>query len=152
MSLINLEVNEEEFREYLTSVERRIVGMVQTLRSVAELIRLETIPYVPLDTSALEQSYDYMVMDNSPFYLLMVGFDAEDEKTGYHYAYYQHETVGLNHPRRGTHHYLTIGMMDARFEVFKLIEKDYLSLFTGATMTSSIGNNNNAHFVYYTNM
>ena len=152
MSLIKLEVNEEEFRDYLTSVERRIVGMLQTLRSVAELIRLETIPYVPLDTSALEQSYEYMVMDNSPFYLLRVGFDAEDERTGYHYAYYQHETMNLRHPRRGIPKYLTVGMMDARFEVFKLIEKDYLSLFTGATMSSGIGDNTHAHFVYYTNM
>ena len=131
----------EEFRDYLTSVERRIVGMLQTLRSVAELIRLETIPYVPLDTSALEQSFEHDEIYTGDRIMMMVGYDAVDEDTGFHYAYYQHENR-LHHPKRGVDHYLTLGIMDSRFEVFELIEKDYLSLFSGNVMSSTTGSRN----------
>ena len=139
-------VNTAPFIEWANEVKSRYHQMVMTMHSVARVIELQTIPYVPLDTSALEQSYDYVVTEASPFILLEVGFDAEDEKSGFHYAYYQHENV-LNHPRRGIDHYLTVGMMDARFEVFELIEKDYLSLFHGGVISNSIGRNDSISFL-----
>jgi len=134
-------VNTAPFIEWANDVKSRYHQMIKTMQSVAEVIRLETIPYVPLDTSALEQSYEYVVKEASPFILLTVGFDAEDEKSGFHYAYYQHENV-LHHPKRGIDHYLTVGMMDAQFEAYELIEKDYLSLFHGGVISNGTGLNN----------
>lgn len=136
MSLVEGELYTEEFVEYLHSLEIKFYSMVNTMKSVALLIELETVPYVPLDTSALEQSFDYQIMPSNYGITMMVGYDAEDEDTGFHYAFYQHENR-LHHPKRGVDHYLTLGIMDSRFEVFELIEKDYLSLFTGGTVSSS---------------
>ena len=133
-------VNTSDFIEWANEVKARYPQMVRTMQNVAEIIRLETIVYVPLDTSALEQSYEYVVREASPFILLKVGFDAVDEKSGFHYAYYQHENE-LHHPRRGIRKYVTVGIMDARFEFFELIEKDYLSLFNGGVISGGIGKN-----------
>ena len=122
-------VDAEGFVEWANTTKSKFQLMVNTMKNVAEIIRVETIPYVPLDTSDLEQSYDYVVSNNSPFILLAVGFDAVDEKSGFHYAQYQHDNF-LNHPKRGIPYYLTVGIHDAKNEFFELIEKDYLSLFT----------------------
>lgn len=106
------------------------------MKNVAEMIMLETIPLVPLDTGELEQSYQYKVVERSPFILLGVGFDAVDPKSGFHYAYYQHEPQSppLRHPKRGEELYLTKGIRNAEGEFFQLIEKDYLSLFDGGNV------------------
>lgn len=151
MSEIFAEVHTEQFEEYLSDVWNRYKLMIQTMRNVAEIIRLATIPYVPLDTGALEQSYEYQVVENSPFILLGVGFDAEDPESGFHYAEYQHNTI-LNHPKRGIPYYLTVGIHDAKFEFFELIETDFLSLFSGGVSSGSIGNNNHARVIRYVNL
>jgi hypothetical protein len=145
-------VDDSQFQEWITEIKTNFHSMVETMKKVARVIELTTAPYVPLDTSALEQSFDYMVVDNSPFILLGVGYDAVDEDSGFHYAQYQHDHH-LNHPRRGIPFYLTVGIHDAKFEFFELIEQDYLSLFFGNKISSmSIGDNNHAHFIKYTNM
>lgn len=149
--MIEFRIDTEPFIEYLHEVEMRFHSMVKTMQKVARIIELATVEYVPLDTSALEQSFDSQVVDNSPFILLSVGYDAVDEKTGFHYAQYQHDNF-LNHPRRGIPFYLTVGIHDAKFEFFELIEKDYLSLFTGEVSGMSIGDNNHASFIKWTNM
>ena len=141
MSLIEFSVDTEPFIEYLYTVQGRFYTMVNTMKSVALLIEAETTPYVPLDTSALEQSYEYEVMASGDFIMMMVGYDAVDEKTGFHYAEYQHENV-LHHPKRGIDHYLVLGLMDSRFEAFELIESDYLSLFTSGVKSSTTGSRN----------
>ena len=146
MSETGIRVNTQPFIDWVNEVKSRYPQMVRTMQSVARIIELQTIPYVPLDTTALEQSYDYVVKEASPFILLEVGFDAVDEKSGFHYAYYQHENR-LNHPRRGIDHYLTVGIMDARFEFFELIEKDYLSLFHGGVISNSIGKNDSMSII-----
>lgn len=126
-------VNAEGFIEWANATKSKFRMMVRTMKNVAEIIGLETIPYVPLDTSALEQSYDYVVVNNSPFIIMSVGFDAVDEKTGFHYAQYQHDNF-LHHPERGIPFYLTVGIHDAKNEFFELIEHDYLSLFYGGNV------------------
>ena len=152
MAWIEVNVDDSKFREWVSETRNRYKLMIQTMNNVAEIIRLATIPYVPLDTSDLEQSYDYQTLDNYPYTYLMVGFDAVDEKSGFHYAQYQHDNF-FNHPRRGIPYYLTVGIHDAKFEFFELIETDYLSLFLGKNMISgSIGDNNHAHFIKWTNM
>ena len=138
--MIELKADTDEMIDYLRTVGSRFYTMVNTMKSVATIIELETIPYVPLDTSALEQSFEYKIVESGNFIIMDVGFDAVDEKSGFHYALYQHEHK-LNHPKRGTDHYLTLGIMDSRQEYFELIEKDYLSLFNGGVMSSTTGHN-----------
>ncbi len=121
-------VDAEGFIEWANATKSKFRLMVRTMKNVAEIIGLATIPYVPLDTSALEQSYTYMVTNSSPFIIMAVGFDAVDEKSGFHYAQYQHDNF-LHHPKRGIPYYLTVGIHDAKHEFFELIEQDYLSLF-----------------------
>ena len=145
--MFEFKVEYEGFVEWVSQMEASIHMMVHTLQSVAEIVRMKTIPYVPLDTSALEQSFDYRIVDNSPYFVMAMGFDAVDEKSGFHYAQYQHDTIGLHHPRRGIHHYLTVGVLDARFDAFKLIEKDYLSLFQGAVIRNGIGLNDSMSII-----
>lgn len=135
--MIEIRAETDPMIEYLHGVKGKFHTMVNTMKSVAKLIELETVPYVPLDTSALEQSYEYKIYPHGNYILMEVGYDAEDEETGFHYAFYQHENR-LHHPKRGVDHYLTIGIMDSRFEVFELIETDYLSLFTGSVMVNGV--------------
>ena len=149
--MISGRVDDSKFQEWVEEVRSNFHSMVETMKKVARVIELATVSYVPLDTSALEQSFDYQVVDASPFILLSVGYDAVDEKTGFHYAQYQHDNF-LNHPRRGIPYYLTTGIHDAKFEFFELIESDYLSLFHGRINSMSIGDNNHASFIKWTNM
>ena len=144
--MIEFRADDSKFQEWVIEVRSNFHSMVQTMRNVAEIIRIETIPYVPLDTSALEQSYEYTYVDNSPFILLGVGFDAEDEKSGFHYAQYQHDNF-FNHPKRGVPFYLTVGIHDAKFEAFELIRQDYLSLFFGGKVASGSVGLNSSMFV-----
>lgn len=139
--MIEFKVDVDPFVEYLHTVQSKFYNMLDTMKSVALLIEHETVPYVPLDTSALEQSFEHDEIYTGDMIMMMVGYDAVDEDTGFHYAYYQHENK-LHHPKRGVDHYLTLGIMDSRFEVFELIEKDYLSLFSGNVMSSTTGSRN----------
>ena len=127
-----------EIGEYVDWAEKTISSfhrMAETMKNVAEIIKLETIPLVPLETSALEQSYQYVVKKSSPFILLALGFDVEDEKSGFHYAQYQHDVITTpQHPIRGEQFYLTKGISYAEDEAFHLIEQDYMSLFANATV------------------
>lgn len=129
--MITFEVDAEGFYSWADALVSpyKFRMLVRTMKNVAELIRLETIPLVPLDTSALEQSYEYEVVNSSPFILLGVGFDAVDEDSGFHYARYQHDTPNLHHPRRGEQFYLKKGIRYAENEILQMIESDYLSLF-----------------------
>ncbi len=149
--MISGRVDDSKFQEWVEEVRSNFHSMVETMKKVARVIELATVSYVPLDTSALEQSFDYHVVDSSPFILLGVGYDAVDEKTGFHYAQYQHDNF-LNHPKRGVPFYLTVGIHDAKFEFFELIESDYLSLFHGKIGGMSIGDDNHASFIKWTNM
>lgn len=149
--MISGRVDDSKFQEWVSEVRTNFHSMVETMKKVARIIELATVDYVPLDTSALEQSFDYQVVDASPFILLGVGYDAVDEDSGFHYAQYQHDNF-LNHPKRGIPFYLTVGIHDAKFEFFELIESDYLSLFHGKISSMSIGDNNHASFIKWTNM
>ena len=74
--MIAFEVNSESFIEYLRTVEKGFYRMVETMKNVARIIELETVPYVPLDTSALEQSFEYQIKPSNDFIVMSVGYDA----------------------------------------------------------------------------
>lgn len=139
--------------EWFHGIKLSFPRMVETMKNVARIIELESVPLVPLDTGALEQSYEYQIVDSSNFILLGVGYDAVDEDSGFHYAEYQHNTEELNHPKRGQAYYLVDGIRNSQGEWMTLIEKDYLSLFNGGNVSKgSYGKNNEAHFFWYMNM
>lgn len=154
MNFIEITVDASEFEEELSNVKNRFHLMVDTMKSIAVLIEMNTMKYVPEDTTDLVQSYQSHVVPNGDFIFLAVGYDAEDENDGFHYAEYQHNTTGLHHPKPTARpFYLKDGIMDSRGEIFSMIESDYMSLFIGGTITSSsIGNNTNAGFMKYLNM
>ena len=138
---ILFEVNTLGYEEWVEQTKSRFASMIRTMHNVARLIELFTVPYVPLDTSALEQSFDYVVSSGSNFVMVRMGYDAVDENSGFHYAEYQHENV-LHHPKRGRDHYLIDGIRDSKGEWMELISTDYLSLFFGGGGSSgSYGNN-----------
>lgn len=134
--MTSFEVDAEGFFTWINDVSSKFPRMVRTMKNVAELIQLETIPLVPLETSALEQSFFYVTVNRSPFILLGVGFDAVDERSGFHYAKYQHDDIYTHqHPLRGEQFYLTKGIEYSQDEFFELIEKDYLSLLSGGNVS-----------------
>jgi hypothetical protein len=128
--MITVDVNAEEFIEKMNEVRSRFPQMVNTMIKVALLIEQNTLPYVPLDTSDLEQSFEFQYLENGYNIFLMVGYDAEDEDNGFHYAQIQHEK-NFNHPRRGEQFYLQKGITDSSMEMFEMINADYLSLLMG---------------------
>ena len=125
-------VDDSEFQEWVNITRNNYRVMLQTMINVAELIESNTQWRVPLDTQNLEKSFKYVVTeDTSDFIELEIGYDAVDPKSGFMYAEYQHETTGLNHPRRGEAFYLFKGIKSSLGDAFDLIERDYLSMFRG---------------------
>ena len=125
---ILFEVNTFEYEEWVEQTKSRFASMVKTMHNVARLIELFTVPYVPLDTSALEQSFDYVVSSGTNFVMVRMGYDAVDENSGFHYAEYQHNHL-LNHPKRGQAYYLYHGIQASKSMAYSIIETDYMSLF-----------------------
>lgn len=138
MEIITFDVETESFEEELYKTKDKFLSMVNTMKSIAVLIEMNTMKYVPEDTTALVQSFDKEILPTSDYILMMVGYDEVDRDSGFHYAEYQHETTGLHHQKpTAIDHYLVQGITDSRGEMFQMIEQDYLSLFTGGTVTSS---------------
>ena len=127
--MIKFEINPEEFYEWVYTAQSRFETMVLTMVDVAELIHANTYMKVPLDTGRLEESFEWkLVEESSNFIQVNISYDAEDPKSGFHYAEYQHNRI-LNHPRRGIDHYLYRGILESRDMAFRIIETDYISLF-----------------------
>lgn len=127
--MIKFEINPEEFYEWVYTAQSRFETMVLTMVDVAELIHANTYMKVPLDTGRLEESFEWkLVEESSNFIQVNISYDAEDPKSGFHYAEYQHNRI-LNHPRRGIDHYLYRGILESRDMAFRIIETDYMSLF-----------------------
>lgn len=132
MTLIEFTVDDSEYVEWAETTLAKFPTMINTMQNVAEMIDLNTRPYVPLDTGLLERSFKYVMVEQSSDFLEMeMGYDAVDPKSGFAYAEYQHETTGLHHPRRGEPFYLFKGIKSSLGDAFDMIEKDYLSLFGG---------------------
>ncbi|WP_458456078.1 hypothetical protein [Methanobrevibacter sp.] len=121
----------EETKTYLYTVRGRFSLMLQAMIDVAEVIHANTMPLTPLDTGRLGGSFQWQTLHYSrDFIELEVKMDAVDPKSGFHYAEYQHNTVGLNHPH-GQMWYLRTGINASKSMAYEIIESDYLSLFGG---------------------
>ena len=127
--MIAFELDDIEFREWVTIARSRFETMVLTMVDVASLIHANTNQLVPLDTGRLEESFHWELREESSNMIVVdVIYDAEDPKSGFHYAEYQHNRI-LNHPRRGTDHYLFKGIQASKSMAYQIIETDYMSLF-----------------------
>ena len=124
------EVHSEEFEEWVLTARSRFETMVLTMIDVASLIHANTNQRVPLDTGRLEESYHWELREDNPERIIVdVIYDAEDPKTGFHYAEIQHQKVRFNHPKRGEAFYLYKGIQASKSMAYQIIETDYMSLF-----------------------
>lgn len=129
MTEFRLEVNDEEFREWVSEARYRYETMVLTMVDVASLIQANTNFRVPLDTGRLEESFHWVLREESDERIVVdVIYDAVDPDSGFHYAEYQHNRL-LNHPKRGEAFYLYKGIQASRDMAFSMIKTDYMSLF-----------------------
>ena len=127
--MIAFTFNDDEFREWVATARSRFETMVLTMVDVASLIHANTNQLVPLDTGRLEESFHWELREESSDMIMVdVIYDAEDPDSGFHYAEYQHNHI-LNHPKRGTDHYLFKGIQASRSMAYQIIETDYMSLF-----------------------
>lgn len=135
--MISFIVDSSDFEEEMNYARSEFQRMAQTLIDVAHLIELNTRPLVPYEYGELESSFNFVIVENNPNLIeLELGYDAIDERDGYHYAEYQHEGINwrtgspLHYQRAtATDHFLVKGIQLSENEVMVEIEKDYMSLF-----------------------
>ena len=144
--------NSDEFLQELNQVEHSFVYMIKTMEDVAEMIKENTIPLTPVETTRLGKSYKWTVLtDNSRMKVVQVRMSALNPRTGYDYAWIQHENMLYDHSNTNakssmavsnimyghsatnnpTDHYLKEGIIQSQDGAFQMIEEDYLSLFYG---------------------
>lgn len=83
--------NADEFIQYLNRVEHGFVYMIETMKDVARVIKENTIPLTPVDTTRLQKSFKWTVVtDNSRMKVLQIQMSALNPETGYDYAMTQH--------------------------------------------------------------
>ena len=91
-----IEVHDEEFQNWLNSIELRIQTMRQTLLDIAEMIELNTQKFVPYDYNKpwsdnhLETSFRAVPTGNprEGFIEVEIGYSSIDPRDGYDYADY----------------------------------------------------------------
>ena len=98
-NFIEVRVEDANFLGWLRQVENSFVNMTETMIRVAKLIKEEVqTEYVPIDTGRLSRSYRWTILtDNSRMKLLQVKMSALNPKTGYDYAWIQHDNLSYNH-------------------------------------------------------
>lgn len=146
--MILIEVNDAEFRTWLTQMEYRIQTMVNTLMSVAQLVELNTQRFVPYNYDKpwgeehLETSFVAVPTGEARegFIEVEVGYSAIDPRDGYDYAEYVHTGIDwrtgspLNFQKSTAQaQYLWKGLELSEEQGFREIETDYLSLFRGSS-------------------
>ena len=125
----------DDLRTYLYTVRGRYSVMLQAMIDVAKVVRAETLPRTPFKTGRLGESFKWQTLKyNRDFIEVEVSMSAVDPKSGFNYAWYQHEE-DLNHPspRAGQRWYLAEGIKASKSMAYEIIETDYLSLFRGVS-------------------
>ena len=144
--MILVEVHDEGFQRWLSTLEVRLTTMIQTLMNVAQIIELNTQKLVPYDYDKpwggqhLETSFKAVPTGNpvKGFIEVEIGYSSIDPRDGYDYAEYVHQGYDWRtgkplHFQKATAQarYLWTGVTLSRKEGFKEIETDYFSLFGG---------------------
>lgn len=99
---------------------------------ILEIVNKHTEPKVPYETGRLRASVmrpNGMLIEGD-FMSQEIEYSARNPKTGYDYAFIQHENLLYRH-RVGQALYLREGMFESQDEVYRLIEKDVNSAIKG---------------------
>ena len=91
---------------------------------ILEIVNKHTEAKVPYETGRLRASVmrpNGMLVEGD-FMSQIVEYSARNPKTGYDYAYIQHENLSYKHPV-GQALYLTDGLRESEDEVYRLIER-----------------------------
>lgn len=124
-----------KFRNDLIKVKEQIKQNVASDSfEILEIVNKHTEPKVPYETGRLRASVmrpNGMLIEGD-FMSQNIEYSARNPKTGYDYAFIQHETPPhIYHHRVGQWHYLTDGMTESEDEIYRLIEKDVNSAIKG---------------------
>lgn len=96
--LLGFELRDEAFLDYIDGVKNSFNAMIETMKAIAENIKDETQQVTPVETGRLSRSYRWkIVTDNSRMKVLQIQMSALNPRTGYDYAWIQHENFGYNH-------------------------------------------------------
>ena len=99
--MITFELHDEGFLDWIKGVEHSFISMAETMKQVAEMIRDETQLRTPVESGTLSKSYKWTVLaDNSRMVVLQIRMSALNPRTGYDYAWIQHENTGYSHAPR----------------------------------------------------
>lgn len=122
-----------KFRNDLIKVKEQIKQNVASDSfEILEIVNKHTEPKVPYETGRLRASVmrpNGMLIEGD-FMSQEIEYSARDPKTGYDYAFIQHENLLYRH-RVGQALYLREGMFESQDEVYRLIEKDVNSAIKG---------------------
>ena len=137
--MIKFEVHDEEFLSWLDSLQYKIQIMSRTLMEIAKTVEMQGRQFVPVDTTALEQSFRAVpVSESNSLIAVEMGYSSLNPRDGYDYAEYTHIGIDwrtgrpLNFQKKGaTAKYLYKAVDLAMAEGWVEIEGDYLSLFRG---------------------
>jgi len=122
---MDLKIKTISFNTRLKNIERNIhLKLVKWSQKSTKRIQIATIPFVPLDEGYLERGWFDKEFNNVNKIYVEFGFSARNNpKTNYDYAWIQHQ-VRFNHPKRGTDHYLDIGMKLTEKIIFNDLKKE----------------------------
>lgn len=143
MSLVTIEVHDEQFQQYLNRVELAVHNMMSTLLEVAKIVELQSSKFVPVDTTRLEQSFTAFPTGEAHrgFQEVEIGYSTLNSPippvTSFDYAEYVHTGIDWRtgrpirfHKAGARDHFLWWGMYSAEQNgAFELIEGDYLSIW-----------------------
>ena len=97
--MISVEVRDEEFQSWLERTRYAFAYMLETMKDVARVVMENTIPITPMETTRLRKSFKWTVVtNNSKMKVLQIQMSALNPKTGYDYAWIQHENMRYQHP------------------------------------------------------
>ena len=99
--MISVEVRDEEFQSWLERTRYAFTYMLETMKDVARVVMENTIPITPMETTRLRKSFKWTVVtNNSKMKVLQIQMSALNPKTGYDYAWIQHENIFYEHPSK----------------------------------------------------
>jgi len=97
--LLEFELRNEAFLDYIDGVKYSFNAMIETMKTIADkIVMKKTQMRTPIDTGKLSRSFRWKVVtDNSRMKVLQVQMSALNERTGYDYAWIQHENFSYKH-------------------------------------------------------
>jgi len=126
--MLQFKLKYKPFIDGLTETKEQIKRNVASESfEILEIVNKHTEPKVPLETGRLRASVmrrNGMLIEND-FMTQEIEYSARNPKTGYDYAFIQHETPPhIYHHRVGQWKYLEDGLSESENEIYRLIERE----------------------------